>query len=137
MYVATSLLGAGYLREEFRHSPYATNAYLVATPSADRVLEGKAQVSPEAEELSCPPDLLFSAVDASAACSAAKVAAALRAGSDRASAAVRQSLRRLRVSLGKDAGVPGQFVLTDDARQESFAMPCHAMPCLFSLAIWP
>ena len=40
----------------------ATNAYLVATPSADRVLEGKAQVSPEAEELSCPPDLLFSAV---------------------------------------------------------------------------
>lgn len=30
--VAASLLGTGYFREEFRHTPYSTNAYLVACP---------------------------------------------------------------------------------------------------------
>ena len=61
MYVCMSLLGTGYLREEFRHSPYATNAYLVGTPCADRVLEGE-QVRTETLELGLPHELLRSAV---------------------------------------------------------------------------
>ena len=40
----------------------ATNAYLVATPSADRVLAGEMELSAEAQTLSSPPDLLFSPI---------------------------------------------------------------------------
>ena len=34
LYVAMALVGTGYLQEEFRHSPYATNAYVAAWPYA-------------------------------------------------------------------------------------------------------
>ncbi|CAE8742660.1 unnamed protein product [Polarella glacialis] len=129
MFVIVSLLGAGYLREEFRHSPYSTNAYLVGTPSADRVLAGQEEVPAAARELGTPSPLLHSPVVLGPVESAARAAATLRAGgsspgADRAQhAAVARRLQKLRVSLGQRFGVPGQYILSDEEVAALAAMP--------------
>eukprot|EP00913_Durusdinium_trenchii_P020128 g18916.t1 len=107
MYVCMSLLGTGYLREEFRHSPYATNAYLVGTPCADRVLEGE-QVRTETLELGLPHELLRSAVDPGPAARAAEEASQLRKASDEDTNLRLRRLRKLRAQLGKSPGAANQ-----------------------------
>ncbi|CAK9094875.1 ATP-dependent DNA helicase Q-like 2 (RecQ-like protein 2) (AtRQ2) (AtRecQ2) (AtRecQl2), partial [Durusdinium trenchii] len=122
MYVCMSLLGTGYLREEFRHSPYATNAYLVGTPCADRVLEGE-QVRTETLELGLPHELLRSAVDPGPAARAAEEASQLRKASDEDTNLRLRRLRKLRAQLGKQSSVPGQFVLSDEELKDLASAP--------------
>ncbi|CAJ1402095.1 unnamed protein product [Effrenium voratum] len=98
MYVVMSLLGTGYLREEFRHSPYATNAYLVATERADKAVSG--EVSQEAVDLGTPSALLRSAAPAPAMPSGGQTRP--------------QHLQKLRAKLARQAQLPAQFILSDE-----------------------
>lgn len=123
-YVAVSLLATGYLREEFKHSPYSTNAYLVATLKGQDALAARAPVSQETRQRGTPPPLLFEAPVLGPVAAAAQAAASVRAGggdvaaSGAAAAAAAVStarrLRRLRAALGERHGVPTHFVLTDE-----------------------
>eukprot|EP00930_Biecheleria_cincta_P041600 TRINITY_DN28539_c0_g1_i1.p1 TRINITY_DN28539_c0_g1~~TRINITY_DN28539_c0_g1_i1.p1 ORF type:complete len:448 (+),score=53.52 TRINITY_DN28539_c0_g1_i1:334-1677(+) len=113
LYVVLSLLGSGYLREEFRHSPYATNAYLVATPSADRLLSRQIELTASELELGTPSTLHHSPVVLGPVESAAQASASLRAGGVGAGDVARR-LQKLRATLGRGSQVPGQFILSDD-----------------------
>eukprot|EP00435_Cladocopium_sp_Y103_P033024 s1915_g8.t1 len=114
LYVVMSLLGTGYFREEFRHSPYATNAYLVATAMADGLLDGQ-KIAAETLELGSYNALLHSPVDPGRAVSVAEKLAALRrpAATDPMEVERLRCLRQLRSALGRHAKLPGQFILTD------------------------
>ncbi|CAJ1454833.1 unnamed protein product [Effrenium voratum] len=115
MYVVMSLLGTGYLREEFRHSPYATNAYLVATERADKAVSG--EVSQEAVDLGTPSALLRSAAPAPAMPSGGQTRP--------------QHLQKLRAKLARQAQLPAQFILSDEelaqvAKAQSISPLCAA-----------
>lgn len=114
LYVVMSLLGTGYFREEFRHSPYTTNAYLVATLSADGLLDGQ-KIAAETLDLGSYNALLHSPVDPGRAVSVAEKFAALRrpTATDPVEVERLRCLRQLRSALGRRTEVPGQFILTD------------------------
>lgn len=110
-----ALLAKGYLSEEFKHSPYATNAYLAVTSSGSRMAAG-GKLPEQVLALSTVPDLLRKEVALGPVAAAASAQAERRAGGRRArtSQDLVQRLRRLRDTLGADREVPGHFVLTDD-----------------------
>eukprot|EP00931_Biecheleriopsis_adriatica_P001429 TRINITY_DN10177_c0_g1_i1.p1 TRINITY_DN10177_c0_g1~~TRINITY_DN10177_c0_g1_i1.p1 ORF type:complete len:740 (+),score=141.02 TRINITY_DN10177_c0_g1_i1:29-2221(+) len=151
LYVVLSLLASGYLREEFRHSPYATNAYLVATRRSERVVSELEEVTAEVRELGAVSALHHSPVELGPVEGAARAAASLRAGGfssgDRMRHnAVARRLQRLRMTLGSAAKVPGQFVLTDKevaalaalrtpTAVEGLSPLCGAKRCLYGKAV--
>ena len=118
-FMAVALLVQGLLREEFKTSPYATNAYLVLAAKGARALEDASMLEDgESCNLASVSPGLQTPVHASTVVSAAQSAASIRAGS----AAKRQdplfqarvkTLQSLRVKLGQEAGLPGKFVLSD------------------------
>lgn len=111
-YAIMAMLSTQYLQETFKHSPYATNAYLSVTAKGERVLNGSESVSSDARVLSIPPLLLRMQVVLGPV-KTAQVEVATSSQIDAGTRDRRRLLHKLRDRIGREMGIPGKFVLTD------------------------